>query len=341
MCVGSRHNGNLLTTQVGLWPVRTADAAKNWPMIVLNIVKQQVRGLLIPGEGDFMRKRIKTKSLVQQVKETLDAQLAIGCSKRADRLNGCQESRIYSWETYRVYLRHSCAFAKWAKERHGVRVLADARQYAAEYIRELTAAGYAPSTLKLIASAIAKTYSCSTDDLKVVTAPRRRADITRSRGHKKSDAHFSEKNNQDLVEFCRATGLRNHKELQQICGDQLEYRDGYYYIVGVKGKGGKIRDVPVLPDYEATVVRCCVAAGSGKVWPHVSSHADIHSYRADYASAWYKRLARPAAFIPPADRYVCRRDRAGVVYDKAAMLQVSRMLGHNRISVIAGHYLHD
>lgn len=64
-------------------------------------------------------------------------------------------------------------------------------------------------------------------------------------------------------------------------------------------------------------------------------------YRADYASAWYKRLARPAAFIPPADRYVCRRDRAGVVYDKAAMLQVSRMLGHNRISVIAGHYLHD
>jgi hypothetical protein len=111
--------------------------------------------------------------------------------------------------------------------------------------------------------------------------------------------------------------------------------------VGVKGKGGKIRDVPVLPDYEATVVRCCVAAGSGKVWPHVSSHADIHSYRADYASAWYKRLARPAAFIPPVDRYVCRRDRAGVVYDKAAMLQVSRMLGHNRISVIAGHYLHD
>ena len=49
------------------------------------------------------------------------------------------------------------------------------------------------------------------------------------------------------------------KELQQICGDQPEYRDGYYYIVGVKGKGGKIRDVPVLPDYEATVVRCCVA----------------------------------------------------------------------------------
>lgn len=270
-----------------------------------------------------MRKRIKTKSLVQQVKETLDEQLAIGCSKRADKLGGCQESRIYSWETYRVYLRHSCVFAKWAKKWHGVRVLADARQYVAEYIRELTAAGYAPSTFKLIASAIAKTYSCSTDDLKMVTVPRRRADITRSRGRKKSDKHFSEENNKDLVEFCRGTGLRNHKELQRIRGNQLEFKDGYFGLIGVKGKGGKVRVVPILPEYLTTVVRCCLMAGKRKMWPHVSSHADLHSYRADYAAAWYQRLARPAAFIHLADRYVCRCDRAGVVYDKAALRQVS------------------
>ena len=85
--------------------------------------------------------------------------------------------------------------------------------------------------------------------------------------------------------------------------------------------------------------RCCLAAGAGKVWSHVSSHADIHSYRADYASAWYKRLARPVSALPKSERYVCRCDRAGVVYDKIAMQQVSRYLGHNRISVIAGHYL--
>lgn len=56
----------------------------------------------------------------------------------------------------------------------------------------------------------------------------------------------------------------------------------------------------------------------------------------DYASAWYKRLARPAAFIPPVDRYVCRRDRAGVVYDKAAMLQVSRMLATTAFLLLQG-----
>ena len=288
-----------------------------------------------------MRKRIKRKSTVQQVKEALDAQLAIGCSKRKDKLEGCTESKIYSWETYRVYLRHAINFVKWCRDVHQIRDLEACKPYAAEYIQGLTAAGRAPSTLKLIASAIAKVYHCSVEDLKIKTAPRRRANITRSRGRKASDAHFSEKNNQDLVDFCRGTGLRNHKELQQVKGTQLERRDGIYYLIGVKGKGGKIRDVPVLPDYEVTVVRCCVAAGSGKVWPHVSSHADIHSYRADDATAWYKRLARPVAFLERSERYVCRCDRAGVVYDKAAMKQVSRFLGHNRIEVIAGHYLHE
>lgn len=288
-----------------------------------------------------MRKRIKRTSLIRQVQEALGAQLAIGSSKRSDRLSGCQASRIYSWETYRVYLRHSCDFVRWAKDRHGVRSLEEAKWYAAEYIQVLTAAGYAPSTLKLIAAAVAKTYCCSVDNLCVKTAPRRRADITRSRGRKTSDVHFSEERNRDLVEFCRGTGLRNRKELQVVRGNQLEHREDGYYLVHIKGKGGKYRDVPVLPEYEDTVVRCCLAAGDEKVWPHVSSHADIHSYRADYASAWYKRLARPVSALPKSERYVCRCDRAGVIYDKTAMQQVSQYLGHNRISVIAGHYLHD
>ena len=288
-----------------------------------------------------MRKRIKRTSLVRQVKESLDSQLAIGSSKRTDKLNGCRESKIYSWDTYRAYLRHYCDFVKWTKLKYQVRKLEECKVYAAEYIHSLAAAGRSPSTLKLIAASIAKIYRCGVHDLGIETAPRRRADITRSRGKKDSDSHFSEVRNRDLVDFCRGVGLRNFKELQQVRGDQLVHRDVGYYLIHIKGKGGKYRDVPVLPDYEDTVVRCCLAAGAGKVWSHVSSHADIHSYRADYASAWYKRLARPVSAVSKAERYVCRRDRTGVVDDKIAMQQVSRYLGHNRISVIAGHYLHD
>lgn len=286
------------------------------------------------------RKREKRKSLVQQVKLALDAQLAIGSSKHADKAAGVKESRIYSWDTYRAYLRHSCDFIRWCACIYGIKDIEAGRKYAAEYIEVLSWEGKSPSTLKLVAAAIAKTYCCSVSDLGIVTPDRRRVDIRRSRGPKASDRHFSEERNKDLVAFCRGTGLRNHKELQRVTGNQLEQREGRYYLTGIKGKGGKLRDIPVLPDYEDVVVRLCLAAGNGLVWPHVSSHADIHGYRADYASAWYKRLARPSSEITEGEKYICRRDKAGVVYDRAAMLQVSRFLGHNRINVIAEHYLH-
>ena len=85
----------------------------------------------------------------------------------------------------------------------------------------------------------------------------------------------------------------------------------------------------------------------------VSKNADIHSYRSDYATALYKQYARPINEIPydrlnvgtgrwyQSEVYVCRGDRAGTKYDKQAMLIVSNALGHNRLSVIAGHYLQD
>ena len=81
------------------------------------------------------------------------------------------------------------------------------------------------------------------------------------------------------------------------------------------------------------------AAGIGKVWVKVPQNADIHSYRADYASRIYLKYARPIEELPRKERYICRKDKRGVVYDRAAMLEASRALGHNRISVVGEHYL--
>ena len=80
-------------------------------------------------------------------------------------------------------------------------------------------------------------------------------------------------------------------------------------------------------------------AGSEKVFDRINSHADIHSYRAQYATDVYSWYARPIKEIPPTERYICRRDCAGIVLDKRAMWIASEALGHSRINVIAGHYL--
>ena len=109
-------------------------------------------------------------------------------------------------------------------------------------------------------------------------------------------------------------------------------------IIGMKGKGGRPIKAPILCD--KAVERIKNTPAGQLVWHKVPSRADIHSYRADYCRTIYEMHARPIADIPKNERYYCRGDLKGVIYDKQAMSVASRALGHNRISVIAEHYLY-
>ena len=273
-------------------------------------------------------------SMVAQVKHTLDSKLAIGESKHQAKKAGTAHQHIYSWGTYKSYLNQGCKFAKWAKETYKCKDLSSARQHVDEYLERSRA--LSPYTQKLYASSLAKLYSCSSKDFNIKTDDRSRADITRSRGERIRDKHFSEKRNQELINFCKSTGLRR-SELETLKGNQLIEKDGSFFI-GVKGKGGRYREAPVINEVKLVVDRMR-EAGENKVWGKVHNAADIHSYRGYYATSMYKSLARERNEIPKEDRYCCRIELSGVWYDKQAMLKVSQALGHNRISVIAGHYL--
>jgi len=109
-------------------------------------------------------------------------------------------------------------------------------------------------------------------------------------------------------------------------------------LVNIKGKGGRLRDCPILS--KEAVEQIKNTPNGQNVWSKIPSRADIHSYRAEYCKSLYQLHARPIAEIPKDDKYYCRSDLKGVVYDKKAMLIASQALGHNRISVIAGHYLY-
>jgi hypothetical protein len=141
------------------------------------------------------------------------------------------------------------------------------------------------------------------------------------------------------VDFCKATGLRKH-EFLNLRPKNLHYDDitGQYMLVNIKGKGGRLRDCPILS--KKAVERIQSTPIGQKVWSKIPTRPDIHSYRAEYYKAIYNRRARPLSEIPEGERYYCLGDLKGVVYDKYAMLIASRALGHNRICVIAGHYLY-
>lgn len=295
------------------------------------------------------RNREKIGSFAYQVKHALDEKLAIGQSKYLDKQKGVTGDKIYSWSTYKSYMKQANYFTAWAKETHGSRTLEECRAHVDEYLTERMNGGKSAYTQKLDACALAKLYGCKTTDF-VKTDVRHRADITRSRGEAVRDYHFSEKRNKDLVEFCRSTGLRR-AELQALTGNKLIYKENKPYIVVDKGsKGGKYREVPVIGNQQFVIDRMN-SVGNGKVFETIHNGADVHSYRSDYATNYYNQIARPISEIPfdrtnagsgrsyQSEVYNCRGDLKGVKYDKVAMLEVSKALGHNRIDVIAAHYI--
>lgn len=281
------------------------------------------------------RNRVKLGSLTRQVQNVLDSKLAIGESKHKDKILGLTQEKIYSWGTYRAYLKHCNYFVAYCKEKHNCRTLEECRTYANEWLE--TRNNLSAYTQKLEVSALVKLYGEKSENFKK-TENRKRANITRSRGKKIRDKHFSEKKNQEFVEFCKSTGLRR-SEISSLRGNQLIEKNGKYYIA-VTGKGGRYREAQIINNIKLVVDKM-KQADVNKVWDKVPNGADIHAYRSSYATSIYKSIAKPRKEISKKDRYCCRKELKGTWYDKKAMLIVSQALGHNRISIIAEHYLRE
>lgn len=285
----------------------------------------------------------KAPTLIRQIDQSLRSRLAIGRPKRPDKADGSYKKYIYSWQTYHSYMRQLGLFARWCKLQYNAKYLKECRQYVAEYLQ--TRSDLSVWTQKLDLAALQKLYQEYPKDgqkpFGVTLQARLRRDIKRSRQQATRDKDFSLENNADLITFCQCTGLRR-SELQELHGSDLTADDNYLHVTR-NTKGGRWRMAPLAgtPEEVELVQRMCQAAGDNRVWPHVSSSADIHSYRADYCQRVYLQHARSIDQIPANDRYYCRGDRKGVILDRAAMLVASRALGHNRIDVIASHYLYN
>lgn len=293
-------------------------------------------------------------SLVRQCELALSACMATGTSKHKDKQTGANVDKIYSWNTFRAYQKHTCYFVDWCKSTHGCKTLEQCRQYVGDWLDYQQQKGLSAYTVQLERSALVKLYhDHAIADIKLVS--RRTYDsVTRSRGNAERDKHFSVEKNADLVLFARCVGLRR-SEMSNLRGSYLVQGHRGGYMVHIQGKGGRWRYAPVIGSKEQIERICALMrdAGDKKVFPVVHSCADIHGYRREYAQQLYDSVARPLdvcradkTFRHPGrahcDRnavYWRRGSRKGDWLDKRAVLYVSRALGHNRVSVAAEHYL--
>lgn len=233
-----------------------------------------------------------------------------------------------------------CLFAEWCKDTHGCKTIEAAKPYIQEYLDLRINKGLSSWTINLDASAIAKMYGCSTKDLKLILPERKRKDIKRSRKSCGHDKHVSKKNNKNIIDFCKGCGLRRH-ELAQLKTENILTEGENVYIEVLQGKGGKRRIVEVLPKFREHIKSYQNGKTGEYVFKEIAQNLDIHSYRASYACELYKSLERPLDSLIREQKYFCKGNMKGTVYDKKAMLKVSKMLGHNRINVIASNYLWD
>lgn len=302
----------------------------------------------------------KFGSLFYQACLILDAMLKLNVSRfELKKLNEAAGA-ITSYDTLYTYKKHVGYFLKWVKKRYKVSTLEEAHRYVNEYIEFMKTERkpdgtmrWKPDSQKTAVCAIVKLYGTTSSDY-TTTDKRSRATRTRSRGPKPSDDNFSEANNQGIVDFVNSTGLRR-RELRPFAPNKTAVvkgkemvlnrldrdEDGRPIIRNVRGKGGRIRDVPIITENaEAIAARIAATPDGEKVWATgVPVHMDVQSYRAKYAVRLYTDLARDPATLPRKERYDCRKDRAGEHFDRVALKAVSLALGHERISEVVQSYL--
>lgn len=304
-----------------------------------------------PGRWNKKRKKRKEKALQQKESYRKTARLRLqamlkagmGSKRSKDKAEADTKNKIYSKATFETYKQQFRHFADWLDKAHPEAfTLEDARGFVDEYLRhliELERSAYSISTAK---AAIAKVMGVEATQF-IATPPRLRADIKRSRGVAERDKHISDKKEEELARFTSATGLRR-KEMTMITAEDLFFENGQAYLKIDKGtKGGKSRVAKILgkTEEETKHIVKWIQSKQGRLFNKLSSNYDNHFYRATYANRLYNQLKRDIADIPTEEKYIMRKDRAGEVYDKQAMLHVSKALGHNRISVIAQSYLYQ
>lgn len=162
------------------------------------------------------------KDLHQQAYDRLTEMLAFGESKKEAVAAGTEKDKIFSVNTYKSYWKHIKYFLRYIKQKHPeCTTLKGAKKYVNEWLQSRADEELSAWTVQLEAKALGKLYGIEPDDEDYFKPPKRnREDIKRSRSDCVRDEHFSKTNNDELIKFCRGTGLRR-RELGELRGKDL------------------------------------------------------------------------------------------------------------------------
>src|ERR1019366_4158913 len=242
------------------------------------------------------------KGIIYAAIERFDQLMAIGESRHVAKQTirsatsehewTLSTGKIHSHLTRKVYQQHTLAFINWARTQHGITRLEhldeQADNLASQYFTEQLAAGKSAYTVQAQRSALRMFFGNRALAASVVIPARLRTNITRSRGAINENRHFQSANWPAHVAVAQATGLRR-SELRDLRGRDLYRGENGRLFVHVKnGKGGRPRDVSILPGHEQEILAIIDGRQPDeRVFKYVPKHMKVHNYRRASAQARY------------------------------------------------------
>lgn len=168
------------------------------------------------------------KTLHKQAYERMVSMQRFGESKKVAKKDGTVKDKIFSRSTYDTYWKHIKYYLKWLKKNHPeCTTLKAAKRHVNEWLQERVdqvddeGKHLSAWTIQTEEAALNKLFGIDENDRNRFKAPKRmRMNIIRSRGPAKQDKDFSERNNWELVQFCRGTGCRRNV-LEKLEGRDL------------------------------------------------------------------------------------------------------------------------
>lgn len=169
---------------------------------------------------------------------------------RGKSLFAFTDNRIHAFESRSTYQKTIMRFLTWCKEQHNLRdldrITERADELASLYLMERIEQGKSAWTLQTERSALRMLFQDRQLTQEVELPKRKRENIKRSRLPTVRDKHINLNNWQHVIQFSLASGLRR-EELRDLHVRDVQVRqDDRLVIYVVKGKGGKVRDVPVF-----------------------------------------------------------------------------------------------
>ena len=319
----------------------------------------------------------KAQPLNFQIDSSINSVTRLGTSKVAARQRQ-ETSIIVSSKTRDTYKSSAQTTARRIQARHpDCKTLAKLEEYYPEDLQaraELARKGkLSADTVVADRAAMSKLFDRSGPSWNIPIPQRSRASITRSRNPEKvtTEKYLDKEKYVDSLDISHSLGNRRCEfaSLQKSKIVKGEILEGWKIataadvkakrihemfegevIVNVTGKGGKNRWIACEGDPNKLLELLNSRAAkndNGFVFLKDANHklidipakCDFHGRRRDYVQRQYKKAEAWCLAHGLTKEYHMQGDKAGIVFNAAALGICSKLLGHNRLNVVANNYL--